>query len=244
MTTHSTRSTTTRLRSCFAEALGTCILVLLGPGAVIVSTSTQAFGHTGIALAFGLVVTLLVASIGPISGAHLNPAVTIAFWSVNRFPTDRILPYIAAQCAGAIAGALALSWLFGAVGNSGATVPALDTTRSFAIEAGFSFILAFTIFAVASDERNAAVVAPLIIGTTVFVGALVTGPLTGGSFNPARSLGPAVAGNIWQAHWLYWAAPVLGMVVAAQVYVRLFSCGASNSKLGVSSGVEGEVRTK
>jgi aquaporin Z len=206
------------VRCYLAEAIGTGILVLIGPGAAMVAASTHAFGHEGLALAFGLVVTLLVASLGTISGAHLNPAVTIAVWSVRRFPTGHVLPYIIAQCVGAIAASFALRGLLGPVGGLGATVPALDVARSFATEAGYSAILALVIFAVATDERVPRAVAPFVIGITVFAGALVTGPLTGGSFNPARSLGPAVAGNIWQSHWLYWAAPILGMLIAARVY--------------------------
>lgn len=161
-----------------AESIGTGILVLIGPGAAMVAASTHAFGHAGVALAFGMVITLLVASLGTISGAHLNPAVTLAFWSVRRFPSRHVLPYSTAQCAGAIAAAFALRWLLGPVGGFGATVPALDIGRSFAIEAGYSGILALVIFAVATDERISRGVVPFAIGATVYAGALVTGPLT------------------------------------------------------------------
>ncbi len=209
------------VRCYVAEFVGTAILVLVGPGAAMVAASTHAFGQTGVALAFGLVVTMLVAAFGTTSGAHVNPAVTVAFWSVRRFPGRAVLPYVAAQCAGAVAASLALRWLLGPVGRLGATVPALDVGRAFAVEAGYSAILALVIFAVATDERVPRSVPPFVIGATVFAGALVTGPLTGGSFNPARSLGPAVAGGGWAAHWLYWAAPVVGMVVAARLFEAL-----------------------
>lgn len=204
-------------RCYLAEALGTALLVLIGPGAAMVAASTHAFGHEGIALAFGLAVTLLVAAFGAISGAHLNPAVTLAFWSAGLFSRHHVVPYIAAQCIGAIAASATLGWLLGPVGSFGATIPVLDLGRSFAIEAGYSGILAFVILTVSTNARCAPAVAPIIIGMTVFAGALVAGPLTGRSFNPARSLGPAVAGNLWQAHWLYWAAPITGMLLAARM---------------------------
>jgi aquaporin Z len=201
-----------------AEALGTFALVAVGPGAVMVSASTQAFGHAGVALAFGLVIAFVVASTGHLGGAHINPAVTIAFWSVRRFPNRDVLPYIVAQCMGAIAASFVLRWLLGPVGALGATIPALSIERAFAVEFGYSALLAFVIMGVATDERSPPGVAPFALGATVFAGALVTGPLTGGSFNPARSFGPAVAGGGWTAHWIYWAAPILGMAVAMRLY--------------------------
>ena len=232
--------TTLDVRCYLAEALGTAILVLIGPGAAMVAASTHAFGHEGVALAFGLVITLLVASLGTISGAHLNPAVTLAFWSVDRFPLRHVLPYIVAQCIGAIAASFTLGWLLGPVGNFGATIPGLDVGRSFAVEAGYSGILALVIFAVATDERVPRGVAPFVVGITVFAGALVTGPLTGGSFNPARSLGPAVAGNFWQSHWLYWAAPILGMLIAARLYEFLREAAPPSAvPRGAAVGPEG-----
>lgn len=206
------------VRRYVAEAIGTFALVAVGPGATMVAAKTGAFGHTSVALAFGLVVCFVVASTAQLGGAHINPAVTLGFWSVRRFPTREVVPYILAQCLGAIAASLALVWLLGPVGNFGATIPALSTARSFAVEAGYSAILAFVIMGVASEQQVAVTIAPLAIGAAVFAGALVTGPLTGGSFNPARSLGPAVVGGVWTAHWLYWLAPIVGMVAAMHAY--------------------------
>ncbi|MEO7360399.1 MAG: aquaporin [Gemmatimonadaceae bacterium] len=230
------------IRAYVAEVIGTAILVLIGPGAAMVAASTHAFGHAGVALAFGLVITMLVAALGTISGAHLNPAVTIAFWSVRRFPLQSVLPYIAAQCVGAIAASFALRWILGPVGKLGATLPALDLPRAFAVEAGYSAILAFIICAVATDERIPRSAPPFVIGATVFAGALVTGPLTGGSFNPARSLGPAVASGLWEAHCLYWIAPIIGMLFAARLYEYLR--GASAPAMvphGVPIGLDGPI---
>jgi MIP family channel proteins len=210
-----------RARRYVAELIGTFALVAIGPGAAMVAVKTGAFGHGGVALAFGLAVTLVVASSGHLGGAHINPAVTIGFWSVRRFPTGDVVPYVVAQCAGAIAASALLVWLLGPVGNYGATVPALPVAQSFVVELGYTALLGFVIMGVATDERSPTAVAPFAIGATVFAGALVTGPLTGGSFNPARTLGPAVIGAIWNAHWLYWIAPVTGMSLGMWTYELL-----------------------
>ena len=212
------------MRRYLAEAIGTFALVAIGPGASMVAARTHAFGHSGVALAFGLVVTLVVASTGHLGGAHINPAVTLGFWSVRRFPARDVVPYVVAQCVGAVAASALLVWLLGPVGNFGATVPLLPIPQSFVVEFGYTALLGFVIMAVATDERSPTGVAPFAIGITVFAGALVTGPLTGGSFNPARTLGPAIVGSIWTAHWLYWLAPVSGMIAGMWSYEMLRPC--------------------
>lgn len=201
-----------------AEAIGTFALVAVGPGAAMVAARTGAFGHAGIALAFGLVVAVVVAASGHLSGAHINPAVTLGFWSRGRFPAREVPAYVVAQCVGAIAAALALGWIVGGEGMSAATLPALPLARAFAVEAGFTALLGFVIAGAATDARAPVAAAPFAIGVTVFAGALVCGPLTGGSFNPARTLGPAIAFGAWQAHWLYWVAPVAGMLAGMRAY--------------------------
>lgn len=223
-----------------AELIGTFMLVAIGPGAVMVAASTHAFGQAGISLAFGVVVTLCVACFGHISGAHINPAVTIGFWSVRRFPTRDVVPYILAQCMGAVVASATLAWVLGPVGNLGATVPLVSTMRAFVVEGGYTGILGLVIMSVATDARTPPAVAPFAIGATVFAGALVTGPLTGGSFNPARTLGPALVGGVWTSHWLYWAAPVLGMVAAMRVYDALRGAPAIAS--GTLVGTEGTLQ--
>ena len=223
-----------------AELIGTFMLVAIGPGAVMVAASTHAFGQAGISLAFGVVVTLCVACFGHISGAHINPAVTIGFWSVRRFPTRDVVPYILAQCVGAVVASATLAWVLGPVGNLGATVPLVSTMRAFVVEGGYTGILGLVIMSVATDARTPPAVAPFAIGATVFAGALVTGPLTGGSFNPARTLGPALVGGVWTSHWLYWAAPVLGMVAAMRVYDALRGAPAIAS--GTLVGTEGTLQ--
>lgn len=230
---------TVQLRRYVAEGLGTFALVAIGPGAAMVAAKTGAFGHSGVALAFGLVVTFVVASSGHLGGAHINPAVTIGFWSVRRFPGRDVGPYVIAQCAGAVAASALLVWLLGPVGNYGATVPALPVPQSFVVELGYTALLGFVIMGVATDDRSPTAVAPFAIGATVFAGALVTGPLTGGSFNPARTLGPAVIGGIWTTHWLYWAAPIAGMAIGMRAYELLRPTGATTTEQPL--GTEGPI---
>jgi len=197
--------------------IGTFLLVMLGPGAVMVADLTGAFGHVGVALAFGLAIAVNVAAIGHVSGAHINPAVTIGLWSVGKFPSREAAGYIVAQVAGATAAAALLVWLLGPVGGYGATVPSIPIAQAFVVELGFTGVLGFVV-AASADDRFAKGIAPLVLGATIGVGALVTGPLTGGSFNPARSLGPAFIGGVWDAHWLYWAAPILGAALGMRLY--------------------------
>ncbi len=210
------------LRRAAAEALGTFFLVLIGPGAVMVNAYTGgAVTHVGVALAFAFVVIAMIYSLGHLSGAHINPAVTLAFWSVGRFPGSHVLPYVGAQCLGAIT-ASALSWAaLGPVGSLGATLPVLPPAAAFGVEGLLSFALMLVIIAVGTDRRVANGFAPLAVGLTVGFCALVGGPLTGGSMNPARSLGPALVGSLWQTHWLYWLAPIAGTISAAHVYNHL-----------------------
>lgn len=209
-------------RRVAAEAVGTFFLVLIGPGAVIVNAYTGgAVTHVGVALAFAFVVIAMIYATGHLSGAHINPAVTLAFWSVRRFPANHVLPYVAGQCTGAAAASALSRLALGEVGGLGATVPTIRPAAAFGVEWLLSFALMFVIMAVATDERVADGFAALAVGLTVGFCALVGGPLTGASMNPARSFGPALVGGSWQVHWLYWLAPLSGMVVAARVYDAL-----------------------
>lgn len=207
------------IRRAAAEALGTFFLVLFGPGAAMVNAhSTGQLGPVGIALAFAFVVTAMIYALGHLSGAHINPAVTLGFWSAGRFPAREVLPYVAAQCSGAVAASFALRSTLGPIGDLGATLPRIPVASAFAVEWLLSFVLMFVIMAVAADERVADGFAAIAVGFTVGFCALTGGPITGASMNPARSLGPAVIGGLWQAHWLYWLAPITGMMAAARTY--------------------------
>lgn len=207
------------MRRAGAEALGTFFLVLIGPGAVMVNAySGGVISHAGIALAFAFVVIAMIYALGHLSGAHINPAVTLAFWSVGRFPSAEVGSYIAAQCAGATAASLLSRWALGNVGSVGATLPSISIPAAFGVEWLLSFVLMFVIMAVATDKRVADGFAPIAVGLTVGFCAMVGGPLTGASMNPARSLGPAMAANLWDSHWLYWVAPISAMIAAAWLY--------------------------
>lgn len=206
-------------RRVVAEAVGTFFLVFIGPGSAMVNAySGGALGPVGIALAFAFVVVAMIYALGHLSGAHINPAVTLAFWSARRFPTGAVIPYVLAQCAGAVAASFALRAALGPVGNMGATVPSLPVAAAFGVEWLLSFALMFVIMAVATDERVADGFAALAVGLTVGFCAMMGGPLTGASMNPARSFGPALVGGLWRAHWIYWLAPITAMVAAARAY--------------------------
>ncbi|MEO7996214.1 MAG: aquaporin [Gemmatimonadaceae bacterium] len=204
-----------------AELLGTGVLVLFGVGSSMIAERTHAFGIGGIALAFGLIVAVLIVAIGKISGAHINPAVTLALWSQRHFHGRDVLPYIVAQCLGAIAGAALLLQIFGPMGTVGVTLPVIGAGLTLVIEMAYSALLSFAIFYLAADARIPRNYVPPMIGLVVFVGARITGPITGGSFNPARSLGPAFVNGIWQHHWIYWVAPIVGMWIGAAAHAQL-----------------------
>lgn len=211
-------------RRWVAEGIGTFFLVFAGPGAVIANASSNgAVTHVGVALAFTFVIIAMICAVGHISGAHLNPAVTLGFWASGRFPRREVPPYLIAQCLGAIAAALLLRATIGSVGDMGATLPTVAPGPAFALEFAMSFSLMFVIMAVATDDRVAGGAAALAVGVTVGFCALTGGTLTGASMNPARSLGPALVGGLWRAHWLYWLAPIAGMVLAARTYEFLRS---------------------
>ncbi|MEP0748611.1 aquaporin [Trichocoleus sp. AS-A1] len=210
-------------QQAIAEGVGTFILVFAGTGAVMVNQiSDGAVTHLGISFVFGAVVAALIYALGHISGAHFNPAVTLAFWTSGFFPKRQVLPYILAQSLGAIA-ASALLWMaLGRVGNLGATVPLEGNwLQSLVLETVLTFILMFVIFGSGLDRRAPIGFAGLAIGLTVGLEAAFMGPITGASMNPARSLGPALVGGIWQHHWVYWVAPILGAQLAVLIYSQL-----------------------
>ena len=207
-------------RNLVAEAIGTFILVFMGTGAVVVNNVSQgAITHLGVSIVFGAVVAALIYTLGHISGAHFNPAVTIAFWQSGFFPSQRVIPYILAQCVGAIAASTLLRVVFGLVANLGATLPRQNNwLQALLLEAVLTFILMFVIFGSGLDRRAPIGFAGLAIGLTVALEAVVMGPITGASMNPARSLAPALVAGLWQHHWVYWVAPILGAVLSGWVY--------------------------
>ena len=210
-------------REAIAEFLGTFILVFAGTGAVIVNKiSAGSITHLGISFVFGAVVTAMIYALGHISGAHFNPAVTLGFWASGFFPKYKVLPYILAQCGGAIAASQLLLISLGEVANLGATVPLNGNwLQSLILETVLTFILMFVILGSGLDRRAHIGFAGIAIGLTVGLEAAFMGPITGASMNPARSIGPALVGGIWEHHWVYWVAPIWGAQLAVAVYREL-----------------------
>ena len=212
-----------RVAAC--EGIGSFALVFAGTGAVMVNSVTGTVTHLGISFVFGAVVAALIYGMGHLSGAHFNPAVTLGFWASGFFPQRRVLPYILAQTLGAIAASALLLTSLGNVADLGATLPLNDNWfQSLVLETVLTFILMFVILGSGLDRRAHIGFAGLAIGLTVGLEAAFMGPITGASMNPARSLGPAMVGGLWQHHWVYWVAPILGAQLAVIVY-RFLSNG-------------------
>ena len=207
------------LRRLASEAIGAYILVFAGTGAVVIDTLNGGeLGPLGIGVVFGLTVAAVIYATGHISGAHINPAVTLAFALTRHFPWRVVPLYWAAQLAGAAAASGTLLALFGRVGSMGATLPSGSDAQSLALEAALSFILMFVIMAVATDTRAVGQAAPIAIGATVGLEAIFAGPISGASMNPARSFGPALAAWEWGSLWIYVAGPLAGMAAGALCY--------------------------
>ncbi|MCB0112546.1 MAG: MIP family channel protein [Caldilineaceae bacterium] len=206
------------MRRTIAELFGTYALVTAGCGAIVVNSLTGVLGHIGVAFTFGLVVMVMIAATGHLSGAHFNPAVTIAFAVTRHFPWREVPVYIAGQIAGAVSGAATLFMLFGPVANLGTTAPSGSIMQSLLLETLLTASLMFVITAVATDTRAVGELAALAIGFTVAVDAMWGGPISGASMNPARSFGPALVSGAWAAHWLYWVGPLVGAILGALIY--------------------------
>jgi len=203
------------MRRPLAEFLGTFILVFAGTGAIVINqASGGVIGHPGIALTFGLVVLALIYTFGDISGAHLNPAVSIAFAAAGRFPWKEVPPYLAAQLAGAFAASGLLKFLVPGPGTLGATLPAGSASQSFVLEVVLTAILMLVILGVSTGAKEKGITAGIAIGATVGLEAMFAGPACGASMNPARSLAPAIVSGHFQHLWLYPVATVFGALLA------------------------------
>ena len=207
-------------RRAAAEGIAAFALVFAGCGAVVSNARYDgALGAVGVALVFGLVIMVMVYATGHLSGAHINPAVTIAFTVTRHFPARDAVAYVAAQLAGAVAGALLLLAVWtDEPARLGATVPSIGTGSALVYEIVLTAFLMFVITAVATDTRAVGAAAAIAIGGTVGLDALFGGPVTGASMNPARSFGPALAAGEWHAFWVYVVGPVIGAAVGALGY--------------------------
>jgi aquaporin NIP len=206
------------MRPLAAEFVGTFALVFAGCGAIAVDKSTGALGHVGVALAFGLVIAVMIYAVGHISGAHFNPAVSVAFAIGRHFPWRSVTTYAGAQLAGATTASLVLRATLGASADLGVTRPAGTDLQALTWEVAFTSLLVLVITAVATDTRAVGEAAALAIGGSVALGALVGGPISGASMNPARSVGPALVSGDVGAIWIYVVGPVLGAVLGSALY--------------------------
>ncbi|MBI4305448.1 MAG: aquaporin [Chloroflexi bacterium] len=208
-----------------AELIATFTFVFVGVGAAGASTWLgTAPGDTGlilVGLAHGLGIMIGVMTVGRISGGHLNPAVSVAAWATGNIGTPRLIAYVIAQLAGATLAAIALDRAFN-IDGLGVHKVRIETGTAFGLEAILTFFLVFAVFALAIDPRGNKTWAPFAIGTVIALDHFIAIPLTGASMNPARSFGPALVHGEWADHWVYWAGPIAGGIVAAVVYVRLF----------------------
>ncbi len=206
------------LRALVAEAIGTFALVFAGCGAIMVDAKTHQLGHVGVAITFGLVIMFGIYSVGHVSGAHFNAAVTFAFALTRHFPWRRAVAYWCAQLVGAVLAAALLRGSLGNIAHVGATLPSGSQGQSFLWELVMSAFLMFVVLAVATDTRAVGEAAAIAIGGTIGLDAMFGGPISGASMNPIRSLGPALVAGDLHALWLYIVAPILGTSVGGLAY--------------------------
>jgi len=207
------------LRRCAAEFVGTFLLVFAGPGAVMINEiSGGGVGSLGIGLSFGLAVMAAIYAIGHLSGAHINPAVTVAFALTRHFPWSLVPAYVVSQLLGACAASSVHLALFGEVANLGATVPSDSPLQAALLELVLTILLMFVVSAVATDVRAVGQAAAIAIGGYVALAATFAGSIAGASMNPARSFGPALLGGTWTGHWAYWVGPLVGAALGAFLY--------------------------
>ena len=219
------------MKRLFAEFLGTFILVFAGTGAIVINhASGGVIGHAGIALTFGLVVLAMIYTFGDVSGAHLNPAVTLGFAAAGRFPANEIPGYITAQLVGAFAASGLLKLLFPADPTLGATLPAGSTMQSFIMEIVLTAILMLVILSVSTGAKEKGVTAGIAIGAVIAMEAMFAGPICGASMNPARSLAPAIVSGNFQHLWLYPLATILGAIIAVPLCIGTRESGCCRGR--------------
>ncbi|MGZ3763559.1 MAG: aquaporin [Mucilaginibacter sp.] len=207
------------MRKYLAELLGTYALVFAGTGAIVIDQQTRgSITHVGVAITFGLIIMSMIYAFGDISGAHFNPAVSIAFTIAKKFPVKELLPFIISQLAGAILASLTLKFLFPANQYLGATIPSGSASQSFILEFILTFFLMLVIINVATGSKERGMFAGLAIGSIVALEAMFAGPICGASMNPARSLAPALVSGHLEFLWIYLSATTIGAALAIPVW--------------------------
>jgi aquaporin NIP len=207
------------MKRYIAELTGTFALVFCGTGAIVINQqSGGVITHVGIAITFGFVVMGMIYALGNVSGAHLNPAVSIAFAVAKKFKVKEVLPYIISQLAGAMLASALLKVLFPENAMLGATLPSGSDMQSFVLEILLTFFLMLVILNVAHGSKEQGMFAGLAIGGVVLLEAMFAGPICGASMNPARSIAPALVSGNLQSIWIYIAAPVIGAIAAVPLH--------------------------
>ncbi len=207
------------MKKYVAEILGTFALVFCGTGAIVINQQTNgAITHVGVSITFGLIVMAMIYALGNISGAHLNPAVTIAFTLAKKFEVKQVAPYIISQLIGAFLASLVLKYLFPTNEFLGATIPSGTALQSFILEFILTFFLMLVIINVATGSKEHGMFAGLVIGSTVLLEAMFAGPICGASMNPVRSLAPAVVSRHTEHLWVYLFATILGAALAVPTW--------------------------
>ena len=207
------------MRSYLTEALGTFILIFCGTGAIVINQQTGgSIGHLGISITFGLLVMTLIYAFGNISGAHFNPAVSIAFTVARKFSIIKLVPYIFSQLAGAVMASFLLKLLFPQNEMLGGTLPSGLEMQSFILEVFLAFFLMLVILNVAHGSSEQGLFAGIAIGSTVLLEAMFAGPISGASMNPVRSIAPALVSGHLEHLWIYIVAPIIGAIVAVPVW--------------------------
>jgi aquaporin NIP len=213
------------MKKSFAEIFGTFALVFAGTGAIVINdASGGAITHVGIALTFGLIVLAMIYTVGDVSGAHLNPAVTIGFWAARRMPSREVPAYLFSQITGAVLASALLRVLFPNDKLLGATLPAGSDMQSFILEAVLTFILMLVILNVSTGAKEKGNTAGIAVGAVIALEAMFAGPICGASMNPARSLAPALVSGHFEHLWIYLTAPPLGACAA------MFACRCIREK--------------
>lgn len=221
------------MKKLLAELLGTFTLVFAGTGAIVINhASGGVIGHAGIALTFGLVVLAMIYTFGDVSGAHLNPAVTMAFAGAGRFPWREVPGYVLAQVAGGFGASGLLRVLFPNDATLGATLPSGTVSQSFILEVVLTAILMLTILSVSTGAKEKGVTAGIAIGAVIALEAMFAGPISGASMNPLRSLAPAVVSGHTDHLWAYLTAPLAGAFLAVPLCIGVREggcCGVGGS---------------
>lgn len=203
------------MKKYFAEFIGTFALVFCGTGAIVINEETHGvITHAGIAITFGLIVAAMIYALGDVSGAHLNPAVTIAFWFAKHFPGKEIIPYIFSQAFGAFTASIILKLVFPLNQTLGATLPSGSPLQSFIFELILTFILMLVILQVAKGSKEQGMFAGIAIGSVVLLEAMFAGPVCGASMNPIRSIAPAIISGHIEHLWVYIIAPIAGAILS------------------------------